>query len=149
MPSSPREAVGLSVLDLVSGLVGLLVLLYVLSNRNDGLPGTVSQPLQYLEVQAEHDAPYPLGLSFVVDGTRYTSWPECTDAGPVRWVSCQPGRIAALVEDSKVEGEYWILVLSGYPNFEAPDHTINVMVTAPTFTKKVGLTRSKYYRSAL
>lgn len=98
------EPVGLSVLDLVCGLFGLLVVLYAITDRVNGQAGVTSADLNFVRVEIEDQENINVGIELTVGGQPFKSWPDCEDVGPVRWGSCQPGIVEALIEsDLKLE----------------------------------------------
>lgn len=92
------EAIGLSVLDLVCGLFGLLVVLYATTDRVDGSSGVLQLPLHFVRIQLADAFDTEMGMEIVVGGEIIRSWPGCIDAGPVTFAKCEDGIVEALIE---------------------------------------------------
>lgn len=94
------EPVGLSVLDLVCGLFGLIVVLYAITERDDGDIGVSALPLKFIRIQLEGTITAPVGLEIGVASDVFRSWPDCADVGVVTWGSCEAGVVEALIESA-------------------------------------------------
>lgn len=105
------EAIGLSVMDLVCGLFGLLVVLFATSDRRNGQIGIVDAPLRFLRAQAQGGEPVVIGLQFKLDKEVFQSWPDCADRQSVRWATCEPGRTEGITNSEKQPSDIAIAVL--------------------------------------
>lgn len=105
------EAVGLSVLDLVCGLFGLIVVLYAITERVDKMPGVQTAPINLVKLEIEHTHTASLGLEIGVEGNIHRSWPDCIDDIAATWVSCISGQVYVLIEsESPIESIRFMLM---------------------------------------
>jgi len=146
MRRSVPEAVGLSVLDLVCGLFGLIVLLFAISERNDGSPGVASKPLKFVRVEAENHAQIVLGLELKINGNDYHSWPDCSDVGPIRWGSCEPGLLEALIEGEGDANDFRVLAIRREDGRPLPVEPIKVLLSTEKYHAICTLKHDNFYR---
>lgn len=134
------EAMGLSALDLFSGLFGLIVLLYSLAPLEDGYPEPYEQTIYFISVEVANRVGHKIGLSFKSNGVRYESWPKCSDDGPVRWITCKPGLLEVAIEGEKPEKKLWVTIEKLFSN-DVPEEIL-VRVTTRDGEKSEKLTFS-------
>lgn len=92
------EPVGLSMLDLICGLFGLIVVLYAITERYDLRPGVVRANLGIFKAELEAGKNINLNLEVRIGPDVYQSWPLCTDYDVVRWTTCKPGLLEGVSE---------------------------------------------------
>lgn len=141
------EAIGLSVLDLVCGLFGLLVVLYATTERFDGAPGVLSEDLKFVRIQLDGTVDSRMGLEIHVGGETIRSWPDCINAGPITWGKCEDGVIEAMVESDAPIEALGFLALShplknGLPTFDS----LQVWVSAPNASQMCQIGFLEQYR---
>lgn len=144
------EAVGLSVLDLVCGLFGLLVVLYATTERVNGARGVLSEDLKFVSIELEDTTDARMGLEIQVGGEVFRSWPDCINAGPITWGKCDNGVIEAMIESGDAIEALNILALShpqkdGAPTFDM----IKVWVSTPELAQMCDLEFADQYRSVV
>ncbi|MCY4440734.1 MAG: hypothetical protein OXE53_11075 [Deltaproteobacteria bacterium] len=143
---SVPEAIGLSTLDLICGLFGLLVVLFAITERVDGLPGVPSHSLKFVKVETEGNDLVDLGLELTVNGNSYHNWPDCTDVGPVRWGSCKPGLVEAVIEGDKPATALRVLAISRWDGRPLVSGSVKVLVSTPDADTPCELTHDNFYR---
>ena len=147
---SAPEAIGLSVLDLVCGLFGLLVVLYATTARVDGSPGVAALPLKFVRIQLEGTHTAPVGLEITVGGQSFQSWPACADAGPVTWASCEAGVVEALVESTDpIDSVRFLLLEPPTASGALYLGNVNVWATTPEAGRLCNLQFASAYRGDL
>lgn len=131
-------------LDLVSGVLALLVVLYALAPRPQAVPSEA--PVQRL-VRAETNAAapnVPLGVEIVIAGHAHRNWPGCVDDSAVEWTRCETGTVEAVAESSTPIESVAVLAL------ELPgEDLIKVQVTADGETGTCALGIGHAYRARL
>lgn len=142
------QFMGLSALDLISGLFGLIVLLYALAPIKDGYPEPFEQTIYFISVEVANRDSYEIGLSFESNSIRYQSWPKCNDDGPVRWVTCKPGLLEVAIEGEKPERELWVSIVKPIltPNTVLNPDSISVRLTTRDGEKTEELKFINFYR---
>lgn len=145
------EAVGLSVLDLVCGLFGLLVVLFATTERVNGRPGVSALPLKFVRVQLDTNYSAQVGLEIKLAGEEpYRSWPNCADAGPVTWASCRSGIVEALIESSApIESIRFLLLEPPSSGSEMRFVDVDLWVTTPDDGRMCRLGIATTYRGDL
>lgn len=99
------EAIGLSVMDLVCGLFGLLVTLYAITSLDDLDPGVRTADISFVKAEVAGDAPITVGVEMRYGGKTARSWPDCTATEDVVWSVCDPGQTSAQLEsDDPLDG---------------------------------------------
>ena len=132
-------------LDLICGLFALLVVLFAITQRVDGRPGTAQEAPRLVSIQVE-DSRAPAALEIVVAGRIHRSWPHCANHGSVRWGNCGAGIVEAVVEggDSIEDVRFMLL---GLPSDATDlDNDIQVWVTTPDAAKLCTLALASGYR---
>ncbi len=134
-------------LDLVSGLFGLLVVLYAMTSANDGDIGATSLPLKFVRVQLEGSHTAPIGLEIMVGGETHRSWPDCNDAGAVTWGSCESGLTEALVESNDpIDSIRFMLLKPPEAGGKVDFSDVKVWVTTPEKGRLCTLVFATAYR---
>ena len=147
---SVPEAIGLSVLDLVCGLFGLLVVLYAITERVDGSPGVEALPLKLVRIHLEGIHAAPVGIEIGIGGRVERSWPACTDAGAVTWIDCEPGAVNALiVSKDPIESVRFLLLGPPTAKGELDFADVKVWVTTPDIRRICTLNFTAAYRGDL
>ena len=141
------NAVGLSVLDLICGFFGLLVVLFAITHRVDGLPGVPSQPLKIVRVETESNDQVYLGLAIAVKGADYHNWPNCDDVGPIRWGGCEPGLIEAVIEGLEPAMELRVLAIKRADGQPLISRSVRVRVSTNATSTTCDLTQGNFYRA--
>ena len=135
------EAIGLTVLDLICGFFGLLVVLYAITERVDGRPGIANATPRLVRFEIRGGHSIEAGLEIVVGGRSHRSWPDCTSHSDVTWGSCTGGIVEAMVESTKpIEAVRFMLL-------EMPHgDEVEVWVTGPGIDKVCTLDIAEGYR---
>lgn len=105
-----EPAIGLAALDVVCGVFGLLVVLYALTSPFDGARAIADVMLKTVHAEIGEHAARP-ALALVVDGREYRSWPQCADAGVVRFSECGASAVSAVVQSTGPIEAVRVLVL--------------------------------------
>lgn len=143
------EVFGLSVMDLVCGLFGLLVVLFASTSAKDGEIGVADAPMRFIRAQAAAGEPLLIGLRLKLDGVFFQNWPNCVDSESVRWPSCNIGRSEVMTKSESVPQEIALVILRRGDAVPLGGGDYRIRVSTPDRDVECVLRATDFYRTTL
>jgi len=137
-----EEIFGPSVLDLVCGLFGLLVVLFSITEQEDGGPPIESKPINFLNVESKFGYQLDLIVSFELDGETHSNQFGCDEGGVVIW-KCDQREIKALIDSDSVPQKIKVAAKMN------AGEDVEVKLTTRKFSGPISLCRKNFYRGAV
>ena len=90
---SVADPIGIAMLDLVSGVLALVVVLYALAPRSQAVPSEAPMQRPVRVETSGAASKVPLGVEIVIAGRAHRNWPRCVGNTEVVWLRCDAGRV--------------------------------------------------------